>query len=99
MAPLDASGVVDQRARLRDRAGVLRRALFCLLLTTSCLDAAVAPTPPPPPPRVHVGGCTIVWKFWLDDADHSKGALLISFRPENPDDCPDELTLIWDDER
>ena len=70
-----------------------RLALLVLFFLMACHDATA-----PVPPKIHTGGCVLVFKYWMDRADHSKGSLTISVRYDDTDSCPDEVMVTWDDD-
>lgn len=72
----------------------MTRVALALLVALVACGNSVAPRP-----KVHTGLCTIVYTYWNDRADPSKGAITIRLRPENTNDCPDEVVVLWDEDR
>lgn len=66
---------------------------IALVLASGCRDAAA-----PKLEKVHTGLCTVVYKYWFDRADHSKGFLTLTWRPPDTDSCPDEVIVVWDED-
>lgn len=72
---------------------VLAFAVIVIVAVGKCHESPAAPRPP----KIHVGACTIHYKYYLDRADRSQGSFTITTR-DSAENCPDSVWLVWDDD-